>query len=329
MKNPNIPTWCMDLYRFTRFSAFGATAVLPLLGAGSVKPDLHLGASLRLLGVAACFHSFAYIHNDVCDLELDRSQPLRADYPLVRGDLAPSTALALALSAIPAAFSLSHDRAGRGYLAAAFALMAAYNRWGKACPFPPLTDLIQALGWACLIAYGAETAGAPPNRLTHYLIGYEILLILMVNGVHGALRDLGNDQACGAQTTAIMLGASATPTGLRIGPGLLGYAGLLQAGMFALAHGANRHNHAAHQRRAALSLTTLSSLTLALLIHAARGTISPTDSGMLHLILILSSPIALVEPGLGPALRNTTLVAHSLPLLANGMTYDALRRLWP
>ncbi len=314
----------MDLYRFTRFSAFGATAVLPLLGAGSVKPDLNLRTSLRLLGVAACFHSFAYIHNDVCDLELDRSQPLRADYPLVRGDLAPSTALALALSAIPAAFSLTQHRAGRGYLVAAFALMASYNQWGKTCPFPPLTDLVQALGWASLIAYGAAATGAQPNRLTHSLILYEILLILMVNGVHGALRDLGNDQACGAQTTAIMFGASANPDGMRIGTGLLSYAGVLQAGMLLLTHGINRHSPQPQH-----TPWILTSLTLALLIQAARGKLSPTDTGMLHLILILSTPIALIGPGLDRPLRTTTLLSHTIPLFANGMTYDALGNLCP
>ncbi|WP_129633368.1 UbiA family prenyltransferase [Candidatus Oscillochloris fontis] len=322
-----IPAWCMDLYRFTRFSAFGATAVLPLLGAGSVNPELSLRDSLRLLGVAACFHSFAYIHNDVCDLELDRSQPLRTDYPLVRGDLAPGTALVLALSAIPAAFSLSQGRGGRGYLAAACVLMAVYNRWGKACPFPPLTDLVQALGWASLIAYGAEAGGARPNRLTHSLIGYEILLILMVNGVHGALRDLSNDAACGAQTTAIMLGASASPAGLRIGSGLLSYAGVLQAALLALPYWAIATQPPATQRRAAAGITALSALSLGLLMRAARGTMVATDAGMLHLILLLSTPIALVAPGLGWPLRATTLIAHSLPLLANGMTYAALQNI--
>ena len=28
--------------------------------------------------------------------------------------------------------------------------MTAYNVWGKRCPIPPLTDLVQAVGWAAL-----------------------------------------------------------------------------------------------------------------------------------------------------------------------------------
>jgi hypothetical protein len=46
---------------------------------------------------------------------------------------------------------------------------------------------------------------------------------------------------------------------------------------------------------------------------------------MLHLILLLSAPVALVAPGMAAPARVATLLAHTLPLLANGMTYDALR----
>ncbi|NNJ10302.1 UbiA family prenyltransferase [Chloroflexales bacterium ZM16-3] len=328
----------LDIYRFFRFSAFGATAVLPLLGAGSVRPKLGWRRTLGMLGVAATFHAFAYVHNDVCDLEIDRSQPLRADYPLVRGDVSPQAAMAVAVGCVPLAFAVDRwaadDRRrdappGRLYLAAAFALMATYNRWGKACPFPPLTDLAQGAGWALLIAYGAAAAGRPAGRLTSALMGYELLLILMVNGVHGALRDLGNDQVCGARTTAMMLGAAETPGGLRMPPGLLAYALTLQVALLALPMWAAATNLGSYPAVpggvAALGVSSIGGLTVALLAEAARGGARPADVGMLHLILLLSAPVALVTPGLGRPLRAATLLAHTLPLLANGMTYDALR----
>ncbi|MBX0328117.1 UbiA family prenyltransferase [Oscillochloris sp. ZM17-4] len=342
----------IDAYRFFRFSAFGATAVLPLLGAGSVRPRLGLRPALGLLGVAAAFHAFAYVHNDVCDLELDRSQPLRAEYPLVRGDVSPRAALAVALGCVPLAFVIDawllgdERRATNGQqpishppssfilhpsslLASAFALMAAYNRWGKACPFPPATDLLQGAGWTLLIAYGAAAVGRPAGRLTGALMAYELLLILMVNGVHGALRDIGNDRGRGAYTTAIMLGAAETPDGLRVPAGLLAYALALQAGLLALPLWAATENlgsyRASHGTVVAFGVSGTVGLTVALLAEAARGGARPADVGMLHLILLLSAPVALVAPGLGPPLRAVTLLAHTLPLLANGMTYDALR----
>jgi 4-hydroxybenzoate polyprenyltransferase len=290
--------------------------------------------------VAAAFHAFAYVHNDVCDLELDRTQPLRAEYPLVRGTISSRAAMAIALACVPAAFlvdelalrgraGLGPRASGRLSLAGAFALMAAYNRWGKACPFPPLMDMAQALGWALLIAYGAAATGRPPRPITGALTAYEILLIMMVNGVHGALRDLGNDRGRGARTTAIMFGAEEMPGGLRAPPGLLAYALALQAALLALPMWAASRNLPDHRAAAgsvaALGVSAASGLTVALLAAAARGDARPADVGMLHLILLLSAPVALLAPGMGRPLRAATLLAHVIPLLANGMTYDALR----
>ncbi|MEI7772600.1 MAG: UbiA prenyltransferase family protein, partial [Chloroflexales bacterium] len=275
----------LDAYRFFRFSAFGATAALPLLGAGSAAPQLGVRRVLGLLGVAAAFHAFAYVHNDVCDLEIDRTQPLRADYPLVRGDIAPQAALGIALACVPAAFLIDHwmqpGGSGHLHLAGAFVLMAAYNRWGKTCPFPPLTDLVQGAGWALLIAYGAAASGQPANGLTRALIAYELLLILMVNGVHGALRDLGNDRERGAHTTAIMLGAEETPAGLRVGPGVVAYAGVLQLALLALQLWAAVRELPG--RRAPVGgAGAIAGLTAALLAAAGQGGARAADVGMLH-----------------------------------------------
>ncbi len=330
----------LDLYRFFRLSAAGATLVLPLLGAASVERGLTMGRASRLLGVAAAFHAFAYVHNDVCDLEVDRTQPLRAAYPLVRGAITQREAMAIALGAAGAAFAI--DAAGdgrpgeslppavgrRACLGAALALMGAYNRWGKRASFPPLTDLLQALGWAALIGYGALSEGRP-TRLTGLLASYELLLILMVNGVHGALRDLENDAARGARTTAIMLGARQREDGgLAVPAALAAYALALQAALLALplwGAAANVAGYAPRERRAAVAgAGAVTALTLALLGAAARGGARPADVGMLHLILLLTAPLTLVAPGMRPGPRAALLLSHTLPLLANGMTYEAL-----
>lgn len=331
----------LDLYRFFRLSALGATVVLPLLGAASVERGVTARRAAGLLAVAASFHAFAYVHNDVCDLDVDRTQPLRARYPLVRGAVSPGAALAVALTCAPLAFALDRrigaregavsrptlDR--RVALSAALILMGAYNRWGKACPLPPLTDLVQALGWAALLLYGALAQGGP-TRLTAALTAYELLLIMMVNGVHGALRDLANDRAKGARTTALWLGADARPDGgLSVPPALAAYALALQAALLALPVWAAATTMAGAGRGAravAVAATSLdAALTVALLAAAAGGGARPADVGMLHLILLLSAPLALVAPGMRPAPQAVLLVAHTLPLLANGMTYDALR----
>jgi 4-hydroxybenzoate polyprenyltransferase len=346
-----------DLYHFFRVSAFGATAVLPLLGAGSADPKLPPRRTLGLLAVATAFHAFAYVHNDVCDLPLDRTQPRRAMYPLVRGQISPRAALAVALACVPLAFILHerlvagasrpraftasrphgpHGLTPRAYLALAFALMAAYNRWGKRCPFPPLTDLLQALGWAALLRYGAAAAECQrPSRpasgaaLIRLLGAYELLLIMMVNGLHGALRDLANDAAGGARTTAILFGAQARADGgIQVPPALIAYAGLLQAALIALPFWAVAANSAgqAHSARlaAALGVGAVEAATLAVLAAARRHGVS-TELGMAHLVLLLSAPIALVAPGLARHLRAALLAAHLAPLLSNGLTYETMR----
>lgn len=325
----------LDLYRFFRISASGATLVLPLLGAASAGRGLTGRRAARLLGVAAAFHAFAYVHNDVCDLELDRTQPLRAAYPLVRGAISPRAAMAVALASAAAALALDAGlgragaRARRPLLAAAIGLLALYNRWGKRCPLPPLTDLAQGLGWAALLGYGAAAEGRA-TRMTGLLAAYEVALIMMVNGVHGALRDLGNDAARGARTTAILLGARERPGGgLAASPALAAYALALQAALLALplwAAAANLAGHGPRERAAARGGAALvAALTVALLGAAARGGARPADVGMLHLILVLTAPVALAAPGMAPAPRAALLLSHTLPLLANGMTYDALR----
>ncbi|PDW03103.1 UbiA family prenyltransferase [Candidatus Viridilinea mediisalina] len=325
-----------DLYHTFRFSAFGATAVLPLAGAAAADPRLTLRQALGLLGVAAAFHGFAYLDNDRCDLELDRSQPLRADYPLVRGALSNAAACGLSLGCVGLAYALDalgfaprRTAARRMRITLAFGLLAIYNRWGKRCPLPPLTDGLQGLGWAALLAYGAAATGRPDGSLLRWLMAYELVVIMQVNGIHGSLRDLANDAACGARTTALWLGARPTTTGgFHLTPALVGYALSLQAALWALPYATLCQLAPPQRRAAACGVTLTNGFTLTLfLLAAVRRPLQPAAVGMLHLILILSTPLALVAPGMALAPRGVLLLAHGLPLLANGMTYDALRLL--
>ncbi|MGQ9926577.1 MAG: UbiA family prenyltransferase [Chloroflexaceae bacterium] len=321
-----------DLYHFSRFSALGATAALPLLGAGSGSAKLTLRHAMGLLAVASAFHLFAYLHNDVCDLELDRTQPRRQHYPLVRGAVKPELTLGLALICVPLAFAL-HTRLVAGQarppacsdartnLAAAFGALAIYNRWGKACPFPPLTDLVQALGWAALLRYGALATGGAPTTLTRLLIVYEVLLILMVNGVHGALRDLENDAARGAHTTALFLGARVEEGRVRLSRALLVHVVTLQAALLALP----LWYVATQSGKGAGGVAVLAASAALSLARLAYGEQAGDGAGMAHLVVLLSIPVALVAPRLAPLPRLALLAAHLVPLLPNGATYAALR----
>src|SRR5437016_5971721 len=116
-----------------RFSALSFSIILPLLGAAVISLQLNSFQIIALISVAIAFHIFAYVQNDVFDLQVDRTEPLRRDFPLVQGTIQPRRALVIALAQIPAAFILTAWLGGsiRTYAAliAAFVLMTAYNIW--------------------------------------------------------------------------------------------------------------------------------------------------------------------------------------------------------
>jgi len=202
--------FAVDLERFVRIHFMGFSAMWPILGAISVARADALALLPGLLAVALCFHVYAAVLNDVVDLEVDRTQPLRAGHPLVRGALRPAAALAIALLQIPLAFALLHVTFGPNLpaaaaLAAAFACMTIYDLWGKRCPLPPLTDAAQGVAWGALALVGALVAGEP-NALTAVVCAYAVGYLLLINGVHGGMRDLANDLAWGRRTTALFLG---------------------------------------------------------------------------------------------------------------------------
>jgi 4-hydroxybenzoate polyprenyltransferase len=207
--------WVLAADRFVRLHQLFFSAVWPLLGAASVRRDLTIGQLSALLGVMLCFHIYTYVLNDVVDLPIDRTQPGRQSDPLVCGAIRPWQALLIAfvqpVLAIPLTMWIGGTLRALTTLAVGFALMGAYNLWGKRCPVPPLTDAIQGLAWGSLAVYAPQALGAEPNALTWMVAAYVAVFTLFFNGIHGSLRDLGNDLASGARTTAIFLGARPAP----------------------------------------------------------------------------------------------------------------------
>jgi len=73
--------WLVSLYLVIRVWALNFTLLLPLVGAAGAQGELPLRDAAPLLFIALAFHVFAYVLNDVADLWVDRSEPLRADSP--------------------------------------------------------------------------------------------------------------------------------------------------------------------------------------------------------------------------------------------------------
>jgi 4-hydroxybenzoate polyprenyltransferase len=196
---------------FLRLHFLFFTWIWPLLGAVSVRPDIRIAELSGVLTATFCFHVFSFVLNDVVDLPIDRTQPMRQTDPLVRGVIGRGQALALALAqpvlSALLGVALGVPASAQVTLAAAYVLMGAYDVWGKRCPVPPVTDLVLGLGWGLLAVYAAQVLAGGPNALTWMVAAYSGGFMLFMNGIHGGLRDLDNDFAQGARTTAIFLGA--------------------------------------------------------------------------------------------------------------------------
>jgi 4-hydroxybenzoate polyprenyltransferase len=231
----------LEVDRFVRLHFFVFSGLLPLLGASTVRRDLTGGQIAALLSVALCFHVYSYVLNDVMDLPIDRTEPQRQQDPLVRGAIAPGVALTIALIPIPLTVPLTVWLGGgpSAYttLAAGFALMAVYNIWGKHCRVPPLTDCAQGVAWGSLALYAAVAVGGEPNVLTWAVATYATGFLLFINGIHGGLRDLDNDIASGAHTTAIFLGTRPGPRGSNayVPTAVSAFASIVLAGLLSVA----------------------------------------------------------------------------------------------
>ncbi|HEY0072034.1 MAG TPA: UbiA family prenyltransferase [Chloroflexia bacterium] len=328
-----------DVGMLVRSKAFGFTMAMPLLGAGTVSAGISIGEALVLLGIAVTFHAFAYVLNDVIDLPVDRSQPLRAQDPLVRGTITRRQALVFALAQVPLAMAfaaVSGDGATAcAVLGVGFILMVVYNVWGKRCIFPPLTDAIQGFAWAALSLIGALIAGGTPNALTGVVVAFLVVFIIMMNSVHGSLRDLENDIKCGLRTTAIMLSAKPRPAGGIILPrSFIAYTLALQAILLALPLLSLAFNWfdfgPLSQVVTAVAVLVAGGLCLALLVVAARSTANAGAlfvSGSLHLVLSFASLIVLFALYITPALLALILAVYFGPLLTTALLRRALKSL--
>lgn len=203
-----------DWFRFGHVAIFGYTAVLPLIGAGTAAGVATVWQVAGLLGTAVAYHLFAYLLNDLIDLPLDKTQPSRQSYPLVSGLVTVRQVQVWVVVQLPillgAWLALGGDGLALLCLAWAVLGMTIYNFWGKRSPLPPLTDLVQGSSWAAFLLFGAFVVGQPTPQ-TWVAAGFIIVYILLVNGINGSLRDLANDFAFGARTTAIWLGARPFP----------------------------------------------------------------------------------------------------------------------
>ena len=199
----------------------GATTAYVPLGLATSGGRLGVASGLTAVALGISFHLFAFPLNDAIDLAIDKTNPRRADGPLVRGLVSRRFVVGLALVQIPImAALLATIPSGSGdgrWLSwfAAVGLLGAYDLWGKRIAVPYAVDVTQGVGFAALVLLGA-TLGPGPAPLTWLIAAYVVAYITQINAVHGGLRDLANDLGHGAKTTAILLGCTIDESGVPV-----------------------------------------------------------------------------------------------------------------
>lgn len=231
--------WLREADGLVRLHALGFLVIWPLLGAAAAAswtPRLVLG----ITAVTLFFNTFGAILNDVVDLELDRTNPLRTRGPLVRGAITRLHAVILTLLQLPL-IVIAHWTAGfpfrtLGWVAAGLVGMAAYDLWSKKATVPPLIEASQAAAGSLLVLYGASVAGQPFTAELWPVALSAAIFILFVNAFHGGLRDVENDRSRGQRTTPIWLGCRGVVNGkVHIAPAMSVYSASLQGAMVACA----------------------------------------------------------------------------------------------
>jgi 4-hydroxybenzoate polyprenyltransferase len=185
-----------------------------------------------ILSIATCFHFFAYVTNDLIDLELDKTSALRSNDPMARGLVSTRWAIVFAVIQFPLSMFFCGvtdiSLQAKVVLAGAFILILVYNFWGKRAVLPILTDIIQGLSWALVFIFGALAAGIPKMGIFITGVTFIVAFIVMINGVHGSIRDIQADSAYNVHTMVIKLGGKfIPPNSVFLPTGLKLYAAIL------------------------------------------------------------------------------------------------------
>lgn len=329
----NRKEWCTAATQLGRTSLLGVTIVFGLQGLASAGHRASAGDVAVTIVAAAAFHVTVYLWNDVVDLPIDRTVARRAKSPLVRGTISLGQAKAIVAVGAAAAIGVSATQgpAAVAVMAAAIALIGAYDVWGKRAAFPPLTDAVQGLGWAALAWFGA-LAGGGGTRATLWLGAYLTISIVLINGVHGSIRDLANDARHSARTTALLLGAHVEPSGHHVLPrGLWVYALTLHVATVSLiVLGLVDVGTATSSRVGAAVLAGAGCLVL-LVLALARA-----DSGdrawpvsFAYLVVMMLAPTLLVLEHVRGPLLWAIAVIFVAPWLASQWLRSTLRQLPP
>jgi hypothetical protein len=206
-----------------------------------------------------------------------------------------------------------------------------YNIFGKRNPFPPITDVIQGIGWGELGLYGAFMTLHPLHQLNAAVFVFFALYIMLTNGIHGALRDLVNDSRANMRTTSIVLGARPDGAGgLTLTPILQGYAAVLHIALtltIAVPLYLNWFSYPIVTWTILIIVATiLLILGFILLFRAKQSLVSFTTMylvGAMHLAVLLAAFLLIFIPYMGGGLLFFVVISFVIPFTTPRLSWKA------
>lgn len=181
--------------RLLRIHTAALAQGLVLVGLGlSGARDWTTWLLFALLAVA--YHAAGFVHNDICDVEHDKSDPAKSHFPLVSGEVSLRDArllyAGLLVTVLVLASYLSRGRAAP-LLCLAGAVVAGhvYNFRAKS---DPASAAYAAVAFTCLplAAYYAHADRC--SVLMVLVAAYVALMMVFEIGVEGCMKDIDSDE---------------------------------------------------------------------------------------------------------------------------------------
>ena len=201
----------LEYLKLFRLQTGATTALAPVIGylvlAAQLSYSVNLKEIVLIFSIGILMHIFVFVLNEFIDLDVDRLSPDLAGKPLVKGTVAPNSALALAFAAMILSYALTilylFDPWTIIMLSLAFEFGAIYDIYGKRFAG---SDFMLALWIFFFCLFGASVVGHQYTGLLYLVAGLGFFQILFNNAIEGGLKDSDHDATAGARTLAGVLG---------------------------------------------------------------------------------------------------------------------------
>jgi 4-hydroxybenzoate polyprenyltransferase len=209
-----------DAVLLARLPLFPVTAFPLLTGALLADPLTPISILLKLAAVGLLAHVYGFILNDIVDVNIDRENPQRRYSPLVQRRVSAQLALVVTIATIPLAHAMlasvrTCSVLDHFLLGTSFFLAAVYNLSGKRFQLLPLIpDLCLGVAVGLLALLGSHLVAGHVPTAAVLISTFYVLQLLLVNSIHGGIKDIDTDLRSGVVTTPIWWGAGVREGGV-------------------------------------------------------------------------------------------------------------------